>query len=70
MKTELLKIRDELKKTERWNEILLAINSAYVSMGTFEEPLEEGLKDLTYGGWQLEQAKRIALAALDVLIKK
>jgi hypothetical protein len=33
-------------------------------MGTFQEPLDESLMGLTWNLWQLERARRIALAVL------
>lgn len=62
---------EAIKKCNRWNsdfgEILLAIDSAIVSMGSFQNPLEKELQGLTLGQWQFERAKRVAIAVANAL---
>lgn len=61
-------LRKELQSTREWHPLLLAVNSALVSMGTFQYPLEAELVNMTYGQWQHERAKRLAVAVLVWLV--
>lgn len=53
-----------LEPSADWTDLTRAVHSAMVSMGSFQNPLEDGLKGLTPMQWQLEQAKRQSLAVL------
>jgi len=56
-----------LEPNADWADLTLAVHSAMVQMGSFQNPLEEGLKGLTPAQWQLEQAKRQARAVITKL---
>lgn len=64
-RTMAKQIVDELRNTREWHPILQAVNAAIVSMGTFVHPLDDTLIGLTWGQWQMEQAKRVAIAAIE-----
>ena len=52
--------------SNEWTPELLAIHSAIVSMGTFAQPLDPSLDNVTLGAWQLERAKRVLSAISEV----
>lgn len=55
---------EELSFTSEWHPLFLAAHNAFVSMGTFQHPLDDMLMGMTFGEWQLETARRIVLAIL------
>lgn len=52
-----------------WNDMLLDIHNAIVTMGTYAMPLESELIGLTTTQWDHERARRIAAAVLQRLAK-
>ncbi len=48
-------------------EILVDVHSAMVSMGSFQNPLDDSLLGMTFGEWQIEVARRAVQAYINSL---
>jgi len=46
-----------------WDDVLLAAHNARISMGSWSEPAQDQLMDLTLNQWQREMARRMVTAA-------
>jgi len=46
--------------SKQWSDLALAIQGVLTSTGTFQNPLDSELKNLTLGEWQLAVATKIA----------
>jgi hypothetical protein len=73
MDSSIRSLIEQITSAQDWTDglggkILLAGHSAQVVMGSFSDPLEDGLAGMTLSQWQFETAKRMVLGALAAYI--